>query len=482
MNRPSPREHGRSVFTTAVLLASATGAILYGVSSLQAGTPLGLARLERLAPATTLSATPTGLGTKPATIALSVQDSGAGLARVSVALVQDGKPHTLVERSYEMGGVARDEFELNVDPQAMRLHEGSASIEVSATDHSLWANAALTRREYPIDFTSPRAEPLTPQQNGTVGGAELVVFRYKGRPLAAGGVESSTGAFYSGLPLSAFDSTESFPSDTFFALFPIPYDFSPAKDSLRLAVKDDFGNTAEVPFNYRIAPKSFPDVEMGMGEDFFRRKVPELRQKLRLASPGTAVTGNDVMDFQVVNEDLRKLNEATIQKVLHDSAVTSRLWHGAFVRPLAAAPKASFAEGRRYVFGGSELSRSRHMGVDLADVAQAKVVAANKGQVVFADDLGIYGGLVIVDHGTGVSSLYGHLSAISAKKGDIVEQGQEIGRTGATGLAGGDHLHYEVRVQGVPVYPLAWLDDRWIEEHIEGKIGSFAIQQPSPQG
>lgn len=189
--------------------------------------------------------------------------------------------------------------------------------------------------------------------------------------------------------------------------------------------------------------------------------------------------GDGARDFKLVNEDFRKANEAVIRGVIAQESENPRMWRGAFVRPLAAAPKASFAEERRYIWDGREISRSRHMGVDLADVAQARVVAGNAGRVIFAGELGIYGGLVIIDHGVGVSSLYGHLSSLSVKKGEVVKQGDEVGRTGATGLAGGDHLHYEIRVQGEPVSPLAWLDERWVKEHIEDKIQAFAHKQES---
>jgi murein DD-endopeptidase MepM/ murein hydrolase activator NlpD len=112
------------------------------------------------------------------------------------------------------------------------------------------------------------------------------------------------------------------------------------------------------------------------------------------------------------------------------------------------------------------------MGVDLAATAMAEVSSAAAGLVLYADDLGIYGSTVLIDHGFGLSSLYGHLSAIGVKAGDSVTAGQVIGRTGATGLAGGDHLHFEVRVHGVPVNPIEWWDGTWLKDHIEEKIAS----------
>jgi murein DD-endopeptidase MepM/ murein hydrolase activator NlpD len=68
--------------------------------------------------------------------------------------------------------------------------------------------------------------------------------------------------------------------------------------------------------------------------------------------------------------------------------------------------------------------------------------------------------------GWGSQTLYAHLSSIDVKPGDRVGKGQPIGRTGATGLATGDHLHYEVLIHGIPVTPLEWWDARWIRDHI----------------
>ncbi len=90
--------------------------------------------------------------------------------------------------------------------------------------------------------------------------------------------------------------------------------------------------------------------------------------------------------------------------------------------------------------------------------------------VLYAAPLGIYGNCVILDHGLGVQSLYGHLSIIDVKEGDTVEKGQALGRTGTTGLAGGDHLHFTMLVDGVMVSPVEWWDPHWMEDRVFRKI------------
>src|SRR6266446_4266366 len=121
---------------------------------------------------------------------------------------------------------------------------------------------------------------------------------------------------------------------------------------------------------------------------------------------------------------------------------------------------------RTYLYGGREVDRQVHLGYDLASFRQSPVPAANKGVVAFTGPLTIYGNAVVVDHGLGLQTLYGHLSSFTVKEGDAVTQGQELGRTGATGLAVGDHLHYEVLIGGVSVTPVEWWDGRWIRDHI----------------
>ncbi|GBF35408.1 metalloendopeptidases [Desulfocucumis palustris] len=98
----------------------------------------------------------------------------------------------------------------------------------------------------------------------------------------------------------------------------------------------------------------------------------------------------------------------------------------------------------------------KHDGIDIPDVIGTRAVAARKGVVVHCSWSSGYGNLVELDHGDGIHTLYGHLSAYSVIKGQVVEMGQEIGRIGSSGKSTGPHLHFEVRVNGVPVNPLTF--------------------------
>ena len=91
--------------------------------------------------------------------------------------------------------------------------------------------------------------------------------------------------------------------------------------------------------------------------------------------------------------------------------------------------------------------------------------------MLFTGPLGIYGQTVILDHGLGLTTLYAHLSSIRVSEGQSVERGAELGRSGTTGLAGGDHLHFAVLVGDTYVDPVEWWDAKWVAEHIQGPLG-----------
>jgi murein DD-endopeptidase MepM/ murein hydrolase activator NlpD len=107
--------------------------------------------------------------------------------------------------------------------------------------------------------------------------------------------------------------------------------------------------------------------------------------------------------------------------------------------------------------------KKMHDGIDLAVDEGVPVKAAADGKVIFAGDGGGYGNLVKIDHGNGIETRYAHASALKVNEGDFVRRGQVIALAGHTGVATGDHLHYEVRVNGSPVDPRKYLPAEFVE-------------------
>jgi murein DD-endopeptidase MepM/ murein hydrolase activator NlpD len=282
------------------------------------------------------------------------------------------------------------------------------------------------------------------------GGAEVVVY------------DVDEGTERHGVELGEL-TFKGFPHPTkagrFVALYALPPD-TPARLTPKVFAEDRAGNRTVVPVSISIIEKGFPDDTIELSESFLATKVAEL----------LGGEHDDLLAaYLQINQGMREENDAAIAQVCERSS-GERLWTGSFLQLPGSRVGGRFAERRTYLYEGRVVDSQIHLGYDLASTARAQVPAANDGVVVFADDLGIYGNTVIIDHGLALFSLYGHLSEIGVERGRPVARGEAIGRSGATGLAGGDHLHFAMLVGGVFVDPLEWFDGKWIHEHIEAKL------------
>jgi murein DD-endopeptidase MepM/ murein hydrolase activator NlpD len=195
------------------------------------------------------------------------------------------------------------------------------------------------------------------------------------------------------------------------------------------------------------------------------RVVPEVAAE----TPGFRDRGDLLANYLAINGELREANAGKLREL----AAASRpalLWEGAFLALPNGQVMSPFAERRAYRFGGERVDEQFHLGYDLASVRRASVPAANTGVVALAGYLGIYGNTVVVDHGYGLATLYGHLSEIAVEPGRQVARGETLGRTGETGLAAGDHLHFAVLLQGLPVDPVEWWDPAWVRDRVRAKL------------
>jgi murein DD-endopeptidase MepM/ murein hydrolase activator NlpD len=214
----------------------------------------------------------------------------------------------------------------------------------------------------------------------------------------------------------------------------------------------------------------FKKSRIELDDRFIERVVPEILEhspelKMPTPSPGDAM----LQAFLKVNGELRTINARQIAAFGAKTEPT-RLWDGPFVQLGNSKVEASFADHRTYFYKGKQVDQQTHLGFDLAVTSNVAVVAANSGTVLNASWLGIYGNCVVLDHGMGVQSLYGHLSSFDVRVGDKVMRGQTIGKSGMTGLAGGDHLHFTMLVGGRMVNPVEWWDPHWIADRVERKL------------
>ena len=129
-----------------------------------------------------------------------------------------------------------------------------------------------------------------------------------------------------------------------------------------------------------------------------------------------------------------------------DPAEANLIW------PTTGPVTSPFGPRRHPVLGGTRL----HAGIDISNSLGAPIWAAQAGEVIYSGTMRGYGNVVMVDHG-GFVTLYAHMSARSVTKGQVVSQGQEVGKVGSTGYSTGNHLHFEVRVNGDPQDPMKYL-------------------------
>jgi len=158
--------------------------------------------------------------------------------------------------------------------------------------------------------------------------------------------------------------------------------------------------------------------------------------------------------------DARKTEEARRLYVVFATVEQGDVFADAegMLRPVTPLRKtAGFGDRRRYLYPDGSSSLSVHEGEDLAVPTGTPVLSCARGKVVLCALREVTGNSIVVEHLPGLYSIYYHLSAIEVKEGQMVERGQELGRSGSTGLSTGPHLHWELRAMGQAVDPEYWL-------------------------
>lgn len=418
------------------------------------------------APPSIVLETPSEVGAG-STIVLSVEDQGRGLGSLQVALRQGEYSRNLLEEHYPTiywpweRNQGRLLIELEPEEWLDResLKEGPFELDVSASDagdYGLFSDTVQLSLAMALDMTPPGIEVLSSQHNVRRGGAETVRYRIKGDS-AGSGVMVGENRF-EGFPAENGDGSE------FVVIFVWAYD-QPVEERVRLWAEDAVGNRMEILLPCQKIERKFRQRTLNVSDSFIDKVAPEI---LRL-SPDVQEQEDSLRTYLAINRDLRILNNRKIAEV--STPVSGGIqWKEPFLQMRNSRVEALFADYRSYHYNGEKVDEQVHLGYDLASTANSPIEASNDGAVAFADNLGIYGNCIIIDHGLGLYSLYGHLSSLDVKAGKAVSRGEIIGRSGQTGLAGGDHLHYSMLVQGVQTNPLEWWDPSWVRLHVLDRV------------
>jgi len=414
-------------------------------------------------------------------VTVTVSTPKAELTRLQVQLVQGTNTTPLFDSAVggatgvspgdgagiTLAGDGRLQLTRSIGKRAIpSLVAGQAEVQVTAVRPVLFglrqATSSLSAT-VEVRLVPPQVAVLSLHHFINQGGSEVVVYRVN--PADADSGVRVGEIEYPGFPASGAGITNPDPAlrVAFFALLPGQDVGAP----IQVYARDPIGNEGTGTFDYRVFPKHFRDSTIEVDDAFLGRVVPAILQN----SPDFVVEnpGDLVASYLRINRDMRKLNN---EKIASLAAATSPeiLWRGPFKQLINTAVEAGFADQRTYTHDGQEIDHQVHLGFDLASTMAAPVKAANRGKVVFAGYLGIYGNCVIVDHGMGLQSLYAHLSSIGVQEGQMVEVDQELGRSGATGLAGGDHLHFTMLLGGNAVTPIDWWSEQWVQDRVIRKF------------
>lgn len=457
-----------SYLSTYIFLTLVAGALMVG------GFWLTRTWFDLTAPQIQLDPETSHLGAKQ-TLTVHVSDDTSGLSQVKVWLRQQQHEKEILSqdfpgRRWGRGGQEKEvKLPLTLEPRAWGFEDGPAELVVEARDFSWmgWLGGNRTRLARPvaIDLTPLKLSFTTINEVLNQGGTGLVTYQVN-KPMAKTGIMVN-GEFFPGYPMPGGESGR------YLAFFAVPYDL-PQPLSLELLAVDQGGTTARLKLLYRLKPKRWKADKIVLGDDFLQRKMAEFQEM----NPAFKELKTPLEVFLRVNQEERVNNERMILDICRQSH-PAPLWQGPFLRLPNSKPMAGFADHRSYSYQGREIDRQVHLGQDLASLERAQVPVGNAGLVVFTGPMGIYGKAVIVDHGLGLFSLYSHLSEISVEKGQNVARGAILGRTGATGMAGGDHLHFAIMVHGKFVNPVEWWDAHWIKDQVHRQLAPVSAAGPA---
>ncbi len=348
------------------------------------------------------------------------------------------------------------------------LKSGPARIVVTAERPVLYGlrkTQSTASHDVQVRLEKPSIAVLSTKHYVNLGGSEMVVYRATPADIESGvqvGDLKYPGYPASGAKLAGVSIADPAVKIAFIAL---RYD-QDVNTPMFAYAKDEAGNTARADFDRLTFPKPFKKSPIQLNDALLNRVVPAILETTTEVNP----QGSVLEKFLVINGELRRKNAEKIASFAAQSA-PEILWGGAVFHSFTnTAVESAFADQRTYIYQGKDVDRQTHLGFDLARVVNSPILSSNRGKVLYAAPLGIYGNCVILDHGMGVQSLYAHLASIGVQAGQMVEKEQELGKSGMTGLAGGDHLHFTVLVNGQMVNPVEWWDSHWIEDRILRKL------------
>jgi murein DD-endopeptidase MepM/ murein hydrolase activator NlpD len=362
--------------------------------------------------------------------------------------------------------VAKKSLKITLNPpkSVYAIKDDEIQLIIKATDTSKWnimlGNTAKEVYKLKIDKRKPELYIIANSTKIKKGGAALVIFEAKDKNIKNIYIKTSYGKKFLVQPF--------YKKNYYISLLAWPVT---ENDFRATIVADDSSkNISEINIPLYNIHKQYRISNIKLSDKFLKGKIAQLAEEFSQ----TQGVEDSIEQFKIINEVVRAKNEKLIHEIT--SKVSTKMISNFKINKLyplkSALVVAYFGDHRKYSYNKKHVSESYHLGLDMASVAHAEIKPQNSGDIVFADDNGIYGNMPIISHGLGLYTLYGHCSYINVSLGDNFKEKTTIAKTGKSGYAMGDHLHFGVLIQGIEVHPKEWMDDRWMNRNIYDIIES----------
>lgn len=380
------------------------------------------------------------------------------------AVLSDGTNSIVLEK--KVFDIAQKEVVLDIEfPRTGFIgNKKHFELSVEAIDASKWnffaGNNSIKKALINVDTKKPDLYIINNSYKIIKGGAAALVFHAKDENLKELYIQTNFDKKFYPTP---------FYKDGFYVSL-LAWPSHQENFSATIIASDKAGNISKERVRFYLSNRKYKVSKIALKDNFLEGKIADLAEEFSTSTGSMS----SLEKFKFVNEDLRKENERVIAQVT--SKISKQLVSDFSLEPFYplknAAAVASFGDQRFYKYNQEDVSKSLHVGLDLASTAEANIVTSNDATVVFAAQNGIYGENLILAHGLGLYSLYGHCTNFMVKEGEKISKGSVVATTGRTGLALGDHLHFGILVQGIEVRPEEWMDTSWLKDNVFGVLDS----------
>jgi murein DD-endopeptidase MepM/ murein hydrolase activator NlpD len=420
--------------------------------------PLALLLAFSATPIVSVQPSVTALG---ASVPIAVQASDPhGIRSLAVSIEQNGAQYSVFEakepshRIFWQRGVPDGIWKFAVGTKTIpQLRDGKARVIIAVTSNDFLSKTVRWDREVSVVTRPPVLTADSDQHYLYLGMADLVTFNIGGSWTEAG-VQVGDQTFR-GWPMP--DGKPGL-----FSLFAFAWNM-PAGTTPLVYATDAAGNKVTASMVFQFPKKEQPKYrvrDLQLDDHFIQKVVTEL-------DPNGS--GDPIARFVKINSEMRRANNQTLS-ALRLKTADRFLWSQPFLQQHNSKVESSFADVRNYIYQGKKIDQQVHLGYDLSITQHVGVEASNDGRVVYAAPLGIYGNCIVLDHGYGLQTIYGHLSEIAVHEGDMVKRAQIMGKSGQTGMAGGDHIHFSMQLEGIQIDPKEWWDAHWIKDHVAKRV------------